>query len=568
MKMEDAYLDVLMPANVAVEAMQRAGLPVDVSKIQAARVKWREEVARLEAFVEECSREVGKEIKYSENHSVDPRKMAAFLYDGLGLTPGGDDEIGATTEGGGRSTSEEALVQYASLKVPRLKGMPKVESGEYPPDNEIVRAVLMIRSLAGASTRYLDAFERTCRADGACHPKFNWALRTARLSAENPPVHQIPERANKAVADAIKSCFVPRRNPAPADEAWDPRKHGSVWRWDIAGAEAAIRAGMFAWQAKNGKGTYADGPKMSANLDLIAYPYIQSGGDLHSKTASLIYGVPEGTYVKGSHERDSVGKPTFFAKIFGATPNTVRMQIRTEARYFLSADQATEICENFDDGYLDITQLYWIDMWKVWKQGFCQDAYGRRRSVAPPPGVEKAKVWRWDHKNDRGRADLARNFFVPKGEKKLWYQLNEAFHTAANTPTQSTNAWDTMFMLALTYHGEYVPLRVPPVWERLGLDFPEAAGWAMNEGPGPGGKPMLSWYSNTVHDSGWGDCAPGYLEPTAKLVWRRCQAVPLDMRLEADVPYRIDLSVGPHFGDLRPYNAVAREFGLEPLPKR
>jgi hypothetical protein len=562
LKIDDAYYDVLMPANVAVEAMQRAGLPVDVEKIRRLRADWARRVADLEREVEAESQRVGTPIKYSENHSVDPKKMAVFLYDGLGLTPGGDDGIGAETEGGGRSTSEEALVQYASLKVPRLEGDARVASGEFPPDDPTVRSVLLIRSLSGASTRYLDAFERTCRADGACHPKFNWALRTARLSAENPPVHQIPERANREVADAIKSCFVPRRSPCPEGESWDPRRHGSVFRWDISGAEAAIRAGVFAWRAQNGK----DGPRLSTPL--VAYDYIRVGKDIHSKTASLIYNVPEGTHKKGSYERDAVGKPTFFAKIFGASPNTVRMQIRNEARYFLDGDQAVEICDNFDVGYSDITQLYMIDMWRLWKYGYCTDAYGRTRAVPLPAGVEK-KPWKWDVRNERGKVDLARNFFVPKGDKTAWYKLNEAFHTMANTPTQSTNAWDTMFMLALCHHGEYVELRVPPIWERGGVPFPEAKSWCMNEGQGPGGRPMLSWHSNTVHDSGWGDCAPGeYLEATAKLIWRRCRAVPLDVRLEADVPYRVELKVGPHFADLRDYNRVAKEFGLEPVEDR
>ena len=88
----------------------------------------------------------------------------------------------------------------------------------------------------------------------------------------------------------------------------------------------------------------------------------------------------------------------------------------------------------------------------------------------------------------------------------------------------------------------------------------------MNGGPGPGGKPLRAWHSNTVHDSGWGDCAPGYLEPLAKLVMRRCTAVPFDWRLEADVPYRVELSAGPNMGILFDYDKVAKQFGLDLIP--
>jgi hypothetical protein len=147
-------------------------------------------------------------------------------------------------------------------------------------------------------------------------------------------------------------------------------------------------------------------------------------------------------------------------------------------------------------------------------------------------------------------------------------QLNRAFHLGANTPTQSTNAWDTLWMLALLHNGEYVELQVPPMWERDGVPFPEAAGWQLNEGEGPGGRPMRAWHINTVHDSGWGDAAPGYLEPAAKVIWRRCTSVPLDYRIAADVPYRIELKVGPDMARMKDYNKVAKEFGLEPLPER
>src|SRR5205823_3136433 len=98
--------------------------------------------------------------------------------------------------------------------------------------------------------------------------------------------------------------------------------------------------------------------------------------------------------------------------------------------------------------------------------------------------------------------------------------------------------------------------------------YPEARGWRLHEGPGPGGKPFRAWHFNTVHDSGWGDCAPGYLEPFAKVITRRCTALPFDWRLKADVPYRVSISVGPDMGHLRDYNDAAKEFGLEALPKR
>lgn len=568
MHVSDYYRLVLVPANVAVSAIRRAGLPVDLERINELRAAWTTEVLELERYVEGEAAKVGHLVKYSENHAASTDDLAKFLYDGLGLTCKSKTKPTPKYPQGQRSTADEDLSHYASLAVPDVPTTLKPE----PTDHPIVKAILQIRSLSKGVGTYLDSFERTRRADGACHPHFNWALRTARISAENPPVHQIPERADRRVADAIKSIFIPRMgafrvtswNPKKGDfGGWDPRIHGSTWRWDISGAEACVRAGMF---------TYLYGV-----TDPVAYEYLRKGADIHSKTASLIYNVPEGTYTKGSYERDAVGKTTFFAKQFGAKEGTVKSQIWAKARYEISKEKAKEICANFDAGYSGLVKLYELDKRLLGDRslaslakggpnaGYCEDAYGRRRAIPIPEGVKYIGDGQWDLDGMTWPAERP-GYKDPRSE--LVYRLEHEFHVFANTPTQSTNAIDNHFMLALLQLGEYIPLQVPPIWERDGIPFPEAAGWQLNGGPGPAGKPMLAWHMNTVHDSGWGDSAPGYLEPTGKLVWRRCRAVPLDLRIEADMPYRVDFSVGPDMSNLTSYNVVAKAFGLEPLPER
>lgn len=535
MKVADYLRDVLVPANVAVAAIQRAGLPIDRALLRATRIQWAERLAEMEARVEDAAGRVGMPLKYSEKHGVGFQKMSDFVWKGLKLDPTGPNGKIKLTPGGNLACDGEALAMYASIKVPK------------PGDNPIITDILKIRSLGKGSGTYLDGFERAIRADGACHPQFNWALRTSRLSAQDPPVHQIPERADKEVARAIKACIIPRVNPALDRDSWDPRIHGSVWRWDISGAEAAIRAAML---------TDRFGVR-----DPIAYEYIRKGLDIHSKTASLLYQVPEGTYKKGSHERDSVGKPVFFAKIFGAFWRAVQHQMWDEARLWIPDSEMIRLVSNFDKGYPGLTKLYELNQIFLGENmdddglSWVEDPYGRRRAIQVPQNVRlRYRGGGWDLKFLDGASLRA---------------LNHAFHIAANTPTQSCNASDTMWMLALLHHGEYVELRVPPMWESQGgVLFPEAKGWQLNGGVGPGGKPFQSWHMNTVHDSGWGDCAPGYIEPTAKLIQRRCTAIPLDWRLEADVPYRVDLTVGPDMSRLEPYNKVAKRFGLEPMPER
>ncbi len=529
MHVADYLREVLVPANVAVAAIQRAGLPIDLDQLRRTRAAWQQELKEMQAYVEGEAAKAGTPIRYSDKHGVHHPMMAAFLFRGLGLAPG------KKTVSGSASTDSESLMEYASLTVPR------------PDDHPVVTAVLRIRSMAKGIGTYLDAFERTVRPDGACHPKYNWALRTSRLSAEDPPVHQIPEQSEQQIADGVKACIVPRVAPARDRTAWDPRKHGSCFRWDIAGAEAAVRAALL---------TDHYGVR-----DPIAWEYIRAGKDIHSKTASVIYDVPEGTYVKGSFERDSVAKPSFFLQLFGGSWRALQWNMWKRGRVRLTDDEAKQIVSRFTVGYPGLAALYEKDKTMLGERmdatglSWCEDPYGKIRAIEIPKDImRRFRNGKW---SDEYEAD-----------PDLMSKLNHAFHVAANTPTQSCNASDTLWMLALLYAGEYVELRVPPMWERLGVPYPEARSWALHGGPGPGGRPFQAWMMNTVHDSGWGDCAPGYLEPTAKLTMRRCTALPLDWRLKADVPYRVDLKCGPDMAQLRDYNVVAREFGLEPIQYR
>jgi len=285
------------------------------------------------------------------------------------------------------------------------------------------------------------------------------------------------------------------------------------------------------------------------------------GKDIHSKTASLIYGVPEGTYRKGTIERDAVGKNTFFAKQFGAIWVTVQRTVIEKARVWLTDDEAKKISDEFDAGYTGLVELFERDKEFLAMHGYCEDGYGRRRWVGLPQGVRYL-----------GRdANNKTKWEVKAGSKeqyrKVHSDLEHRFHIAANTPTQGMSASDCLWMIALTTLGEYVNLQYPPMWADRPLMFPEAEHWRMNGGPGPDG-PLLAWYSNTVHDRCWGDTAPGrHIESAAKVIFRRCQAVPFDWRIKADVPYRIELKVGPDQGHLYDYNKIAKKFGYEEMPE-
>jgi hypothetical protein len=527
LKLVDYYRTVLVPANVAMSAQRRAGLVIDRDRITRTLVAWDKKLAELEAYVEGEAAKLGVSLKFSEKHAPKAKDLKDFLFGtpGLGLPV---EELSDKT--GEPSADSAALTKHASLIFPR-RG-----------DNPIVHAIMKIRSLAKARETHLLGWLDTMRADSAIHPTMSWALRTSRLSASNPPVHQIPERSDPEVADGVKSCIVPRVSPARTPEEWNPHKHGSCIRWDLAGSEAAIRAAVLT--------------KLFCSEPDPAWEYIRLGKDLHSRTAGLIYDKPEGFYKKGSMERDSVGKVTFFALQYGAKWRTVQMQAWKKARIELSDGQAKKITEAFFRGYPGLAELYERDKRLLGELGYCDDAYGKRRWVGLPNHVTyRDGKFSVNAPNDAGR-------------KKAYYELDNRFHIMSNSPTQSMSATDALWMIALLYHGEYVDLAVPDMWSDHGVDYPEAADWQFHEGNGPGGKPFRCWGTNYVHDSQWLDCAPGLLEPAAKLITRRCRAVPLDWRIEADVPYRIEIKAGPDQGHLRGYNSIAKEFDLEPIPER
>lgn len=536
MKISEYYHKVLLPANTAVTAMQRNGLPVSTQRAQAQMENWEKELKRLERYVEGEAAKRGIHLQYSKAHSAPEKPMVEFLFSpkGLGL------ESKKKTEGGNREAmDDEALMPYAAIG-------PLHQDDDHP----IVHAILQIRSIAKARSTHLGGLIKWRRADGACHPHFKWILpNTTRLSAENPPVHQLPEKSDPELARKVKACIVPRRDPwlgPPQD--WNPMKHGWVLKADVKGAEAIVRAGAIA-------------------RCRVSSPYLRAGKDIHSRTASVLYGVPEGTYKKGTPQRDSVGKQSYFLFIFGGSWKALQITMWRKARIWVEDSEAKRLTEAFfgPEGYPDLRDRYKVDTLLMFQRGYIEDFYGRRWTLPPPSGVrayekptgEIGFEFPVSQEKDAAKRDYE--------NAELMRQLQNRQHIYANRPTQASQATTTLWCLALCHHGEYVELASPPC---LGdLAFPEAAGWSLDEGPGPGGKPLLAWMNNTVHDSGWGDGAPGHLEPAVKVIVRRFTGVPADFLIESDMPWRVDCEVGPDLGNLYPYNEVAKKFGLDPIDR-
>lgn len=541
MNIHDYFHQVQQPAYTALEAVRRAGLPVHEGRATAQMAAWQTELESLERQVEEEARKRGFVLKYSPAHAPLPdATFRDFLFapKGLGL------ESDRKTPTGKDARDDTALLPYAAVgpNHNRMNGAPFE-------DHPVVYAIVRISSIKTARGTHLTSLLKWRRADGCVHPKFNWnSPGTTRPSAEEPPVHQIPERANPEVAKKVKSCIVPRIAPwlGPPEE-WDPRKHGWVAKVDVQGAEFVIRAGCIA-------------------QDPVLVPYLRAGKDAHAKTSALFTGKPEGYFAPGQpgrQYRNDVGKQGNFLLIYGGEWKALQLAIWKEARTWLEKNEAERLRERFfslPDGYAGLAAQYERDTETLVRRGYIEDDYGRRWTMPLPDGVSArrngAGTWEFD---------LPRN--LSKEERiALWRQVEYRRHCYANRRTQADNATTLLWTLALCYHGEYVDLRLPPSWADRGVPFPEAAGWQLNGGDGPGGKPFQAWITNEVHDSFWLDGAPGTLEPAMKVVFRRSLGVPSDLFLEADMLRRVEAEVGPDLGHLRPYAQAAKEFDLEPMP--
>lgn len=530
MTIDEYYRLVQQPAYVALEAVRRAGLPVHEGRARAQMDAWQAELLDLERYVEGEAQSRGFALKFSPAHKPLPDAVFRdylFSPKGLGL------EIGRRTEKRQiPAVDDEVLLPYAAVGPNH-----NVKDGEPFEDHPIVYAMLSISSIRVARATHLAGLLNFRRADGCVHAKFNWNKpNTTRPSAEDPPIHQIPERSNPEVAKLVKACIVPREGAWLGDPAeWNPRHHGWIGRVDVKGAEMVVRAGCF------------------ARCDVLG-PYLREGRDSHGRTASALYGKPEGYFAKDSNERNVVGKQSNWILIFGGGWGALQLQLRTKGRMHVSDETAQRWHATFFRTYPRLGARYLEDTLLAFERGYIEDPYGRRWVMPPPEGVRLLST-------EVRNGDL--QFDVPKGQGRAF---NHVRHCYANRPTQAAQATTLLWDIALCYHGEYVELRVPSCWERHGLPFPEAAGWQLNGGEGPGGKPFRVWINNEVHDSKWADGAPDTLEPAMKVLVRRSMGVPADFMLDADQPRRVGMEVGPDLGHLREYNVVAKEFGLEEMP--
>ena len=232
--------------------------------------------------------------------------------------------------------------------------------------HEVPRLVLEYRHLAKLKSNYIDALPLLADADSRVHTTFQAAATaTGRLSSVNPNLQNIPIKTE--LGREIRAAFI----PAPGSQLLSA---------DYSQIELRLLAHF-----------------SSDPLLVRAY---QTGEDIHTLTASEVFGVPAESMSKETRNR---AKAVNFGIVYGISPFGLAAQLgipQTEARAYIDRYFARyQGVQAFIEKTLEATR----------RDGFVRTLFGRLR---PIPDIESRNA------NARGFAE----------------------RTAVNTPLQGTAA--------------------------------------------------------------------------------------------------------------------------------
>jgi DNA polymerase I-like protein with 3'-5' exonuclease and polymerase domains len=184
--------------------------------------------------------------------------------------------------------------------------------------------------------------------NGRIHGRFHqFGTATGRFSSADPNLQNIPKAA------AIRGKF------------WSGSEDRVLIKADYSGIELWLAAVL--WREHR-------------MMKLLA-----EGVNLHTATASSIYGIPREQISKDSTERH-VGKTTNFALLYGAGPNRLRQQLASDGVY-IDEDEAYKIFRKFLDTYPAFNRRR-----QIMKQGF---ESGRLEEVQTPIGRRRNDSVDW-----------------------------------------------------------------------------------------------------------------------------------------------------------------------------
>jgi DNA polymerase-1 len=300
------FHEVEMPLLYVLADMQFEGVKVDVAFLQAYS-------KQLNAQIEEVRQQV-----YGDAGAVfnidSPKQLGDILFDKLKLP-----YEGRKTKTGQYSTSEEVLLPLAGM-------------------HAIVNDILTYRELTKLKSTYVDALPQLLNPDtGRVHTTLSQVVAvTGRLSSNNPNLQNIPIRTERG--REIRKAFVPRDGNHVLLSA------------DYSQIELRIIASL------------------SEDENLI--DAFRSGFDIHSSTASKVYGVPL-NQVTPEMRRNA--KTVNFGIIYGISA------FGLSQRLGISRKEGQELIDTYFAQYPKVKQYMDHSIQFARENGFVATVLGRRR---------------------------------------------------------------------------------------------------------------------------------------------------------------------------------------------
>ncbi|PKP41003.1 MAG: DNA polymerase I [Bacteroidetes bacterium HGW-Bacteroidetes-10] len=301
------YENLEMPLLRVLADMERTGIKLDTAMLGSYGKKLALELEEIEKSVREMAEEPNLNVS-------SPKQLSVVLYDKLGLGPEVKKGSGAN-----KSTDEETLMEIYD-------------------SHPIVAAILEFRNLKKLLSTYIEPLPLlVSKESGKIHTTYNQALTaTGRLSSIKPNLQNIPVRTGRG--REIRKAFIPS-HPG-----------GVILSADYSQIELRLMA------------------HMSGDNDFIEA--FRQGKDIHSATASKIFGVPEEELTK---EQRSRAKTANFGIIYGISAFGLSQRLN------IPRADAKKLIEDYFRSYPGV-RLYIDSMIEKAKtDGYVSTLYGRKR---------------------------------------------------------------------------------------------------------------------------------------------------------------------------------------------
>jgi DNA polymerase-1 len=303
----ELYDRLEMPLVYILASMERIGVKIDVNLLNEYGKHLSAELAGIEEQIRDIAGEGSLNVS-------SPKQLAVLLYEKLNLTA-----KSKTSSGKNYSTDEETLLELSHL-------------------HPVIPLILEFRNIKKLLSTYVEPLPTLVSSvTGKIHTTYNQALTaTGRLSSVKPNLQNIPVRTERG--REIRRAFV----------ASDPE--GFILSADYSQIELRLMA------------------HMSGDKDFIEA--FRSGKDIHSATASKIFGVPEELL---SREQRNRAKVANFGIIYGISAFGLSQRLQ------ISRQESKKLIEDYFSNYPGVKDYISRMIEFARKNGYVETLYGRKR---------------------------------------------------------------------------------------------------------------------------------------------------------------------------------------------